>query len=108
MEKGLKEIDRKNILKDLSANLKLYLPIEELERILSFAVIISEQNTLISDYIRILKIEDHIMIQEKTDKNEIALHLVKDEQEATEFVNERLETYEKMWDGCGCKIKYYD
>lgn len=26
---------------------------------------------------------------------------------ATQFVQERLATYERMWDGCGCKIDYY-
>ncbi len=23
------------------------------------------------------------------------------------FVKERLDTYERMWDGCGCKVDYY-
>lgn len=27
--------------------------------------------------------------------------------EARELVRERLEAYERMWDGCGCKIDYY-
>ena len=67
-----------------------------------------EKNTLISDYIRIVKISDKTVVQEKTDKNEIALYLFNDEKDAEKFVNERLDIYEKMWDGCGCKVKYYD
>lgn len=23
------------------------------------------------------------------------------------FVQDRLETYERMWDGCGCKVEYF-
>jgi hypothetical protein len=28
-------------------------------------------------------------------------------QAATRFVQERMATYERMWDGCGCKIDYF-
>jgi predicted aminopeptidase len=31
-----------------------------------------------------------------------------DSAEAQQFVRRRLETYDKMWDGCGCKVDYYD
>jgi hypothetical protein len=30
-----------------------------------------------------------------------------DEDAMRRFVAERLELYERMWDGCGCKIDYY-
>jgi hypothetical protein len=97
-----------NIIKDLSANSKIFLPFDELDNILSFSKIILEQNTLISDFIRILAIDNLIVVQEKTNKNEILLHHFKDEAKARDFVNERLDTYERMWDGCGCKVNYYD
>lgn len=28
-------------------------------------------------------------------------------EEATEFVQKRLDEYERMWDGCGVKVEYY-
>jgi hypothetical protein len=28
--------------------------------------------------------------------------------EARALVARRLETYDKMWDGCGCKVDYHD
>jgi len=34
--------------------------------------------------------------------------LFQNEETAAKFVEERLDIYEKMWDGCGCKVKYYD
>ena len=81
---------------------------KQLDRKLIFSEIITDRNTLISDHIRIRKINNEIIVQGKTDKNEIALHRLADESSAVNFVNERLEIYEKMWDGCGCKVKYYD
>ncbi|HSD63021.1 MAG TPA: hypothetical protein VLB50_04455 [Ignavibacteriaceae bacterium] len=108
MNYPISDISPESIIKSLNANGKIYLSPDELKNILSFSEIIFEQNTLISDFIRILKIDDRIIVQEKTDKNEVALHLVKDEPEAKIFIDERLDIYEKMWDGCGCKVKYYD
>lgn len=102
------EINKKDIIENLKSDKKVYVPAGILEGILAQAEIQYEHNTLISDYIRILRLENHIIVQEKTDKNEIALHLFGDEQEAEKFVNDRLEIYEKMWDGCGCRVKYYD
>jgi hypothetical protein len=31
-----------------------------------------------------------------------------DEDEVRRFVRERLEAYDRMWDGCGCKVDYYN
>ncbi len=101
-------IDENNILNKLNTDKKIYVPVQMLEGILSQAEVKYEHNTLISDYIRIIRLKDHIFVQEKTDKNEIALRLFPDEETAGKFVSERLDIYEKMWDGCGCKVKYYD
>ncbi len=102
------EINEKDIINLLEKNKKVYFPVQNLSGILSKAELHFEHNTLISDYIRIIKLDNNIIVQEKTDKNEIALHLFEDEKTAEKFVNDRLEIYEKMWDGCGCKVKYYD
>ena len=102
------DLNKKGIVDKLKAGKKVYVPVRMLEGILSQAEVQYEHNTLISDYIRILRLENNIVVQEKTDKNEIALHLFGDVREAEKFVNDRLEIYEKMWDGCGCRVKYYD
>ena len=69
--------------------------------------IIREDDTHISDHIRILKINSVIILQERTTKHELSLRKLKSIEEANKVVNDRLETYEKMWDGCGCKVDYY-
>ncbi len=97
-----------DLIDSLKDTKKMYFPVNELDLILSQSEILFEQHTLISDFIRIIKIDNRIIVQEKTDKNEIALHLFEKLQEAEKFVNERVDIYEKMWDGCGCKVRYYD
>jgi hypothetical protein len=93
-----------------SAKKKKYLIISEpeLNELLSQSNIIIEENTYISDKIRLLKFEDVLIIQEKTTKNEYLIRVMKTKKEAEELIKQRLEIYDKMWDGCGCKVKYYE
>lgn len=96
----LNKLKRKNIV---------ILPEETLDDILKIngLKIIREDDTHISDQIRILKINSVIILQERTTKHELSLRKLKSIEEANKVVNDRLETYEKMWDGCGCKVDYY-
>ena len=81
---------------------------EELNELLSQSKIIIEKDTYISDKVRLLKYEDELIIQEKSTKDELLIRSIRSKKEAEEFINQRLEIYEKMWDGCGCKVEYYD
>lgn len=96
----LNKLKRKNIV---------ILPEETLDDILKIngLKIIREDDTHISDHIRILEINSVIILQERTTKHELSLRKLKSIEEANKVVNDRLETYEKMWDGCGCKVDYY-
>jgi hypothetical protein len=89
---------------------KKYLMINETElnELLSHSKMIIEENTYISDKIRLLEFDDYLIIQEKTTKNEYLIRNVKTKKEAEELINERLDIYNRMWDGCGCKVNYYD
>lgn len=86
----------------------LLLPPEKLDVILSNTEIIDDRDTLISDHIRILKDKDEILIQEITSKNELSIRIMNSIDEAEVFLEKRMETYEKMWDGCGCNVNYYE
>ena len=88
---------------------KPYLQIEEsdLKELLNVNAVYAEYNTLISDYIRILQIHEHTLVQEKTPKGEILLRKFTNLLSAKEFITQRLAIYDKMWDGCGCKVDYY-
>ena len=78
-----------------------------LDDILKSCEIVLERDTLISGFIRILKYKEHFITQETSDKNELILRLYKTREEADALVADHLETYDQMWDGCGCKVDYY-
>jgi hypothetical protein len=89
---------------------KKYLPVskEELNELLAVSKLIIEENTYISDKIRLLEYENELFIQEKTTKDEYLIRIMSSRKEADELIKERLEIYNRMWDGCGCKVNYYD
>lgn len=89
---------------------KKYLSIskEELSELLSHSKILIEKDTFISDKIRLLKFNDELILQEKTTKDELLIRSAKSKDKAEKLISERLEIYEKMWDGCGCKVDYYE
>ena len=93
-----------------SAKKKKYLIIDEVElnELLSNSKLIIEENTYISDKIRLLEYKTDLLIQEKTTKNEYLIRKVMTKKEGEDLIKERLDIYNRMWDGCGCKVKYYD
>lgn len=93
-----------------SAKKKKYMIISEVElnELLSNSNVIIEENTYISDKIRLLKYKTDLLIQEKSTKNEYLVRIMKTEKEAEKLIKERLDIYNRMWDGCGCKVNYYD
>jgi uncharacterized lipoprotein YehR (DUF1307 family) len=93
-----------------SAKNKKYLLIsrEDLNDLLSQSKILIEENTYISDKIRLLKFKDELILQEKTTKDEFLIRRMKSKEEAEDLIKHRLEIYKRMWDGCGCRIHYYD
>jgi len=92
-----------------SVKKKKYLIIseEDLDELLSTSELLVEENTYMSDKIRLLKYRDQLILQEKTTKDEYIIRSMNTIEDAEKFINERLEIYNRMWDGCGCKVEYY-
>ena len=88
---------------------KKYLIISEAElnELLSKSELLLEENTYLSDKIRLLKYNDDLLIQEKSTKEEFLIRRMNTRKEAEDLIRERLNIYNRMWDGCGCKIDYY-
>ena len=97
-----------NLSNKLRAEKYLIISADDLTEILQTSEIVFEQDTRLRDYIRILKLENLIYLQEKTNLGEIIIRQFNTEADALKLVNERMEIYDKMWDGCGCKINYYE
>jgi hypothetical protein len=81
---------------------------EQLADLLAQAELIFEEDTYVSDMIRILKFEDLVLVQETTDGKQIIARSRPSVEEAREFVAGRMKTYERMWDTCGLRVSYFD
>lgn len=102
------KINLEKIFQSLKGKKYLVINESELNHLLSIAELILEKDTHISDKIRLLKINNNLILQEKTTKGEYLIRYIKNKKEAEELIKARLEIYEKMWDGCGCKVDYYN
>jgi hypothetical protein len=81
---------------------------EELSLLLNNSEIIRIEDTHLSDFIRIIRYDNDVFIQEMSSKNEIIFRKINSLEEANRFLQKRLDFYERKWDGCGCKIDYYE
>ncbi len=63
--------------------------------------------TLIAGDLLIARGPDGLLAVEEPSPKERVLRRLADDDEARAFVKDRLDTYERMWDGCGCKVEYY-
>jgi len=95
------------IISSVKKNKYLIISEPELNELLSHSKMIIEENTYISDKIRLLKFNDDLILQEKTTKDEYLIRVMKSKKETEELIKQRLEIYNRMWDGCGCKVDYY-
>ncbi len=80
---------------------------QELESLLKIGTILRQEDTVICQDIRLLRANTKYWIQETSPKDEIILRQFDTIETAEIFLKNRLQVYEKMWDGCGCKIDYY-
>lgn len=81
---------------------------EELGELLAAAPEHREIDAGLGGVIRVLRRGTQFVIQEQTGKGEIVVRLLPTNEAAEAFVAERLEAYERLWDGCGCKINYFE
>jgi hypothetical protein len=79
---------------------------DELEALLAAATLVREVDTGMCREIRVLRLEGRVLVQEHSKRGRILLRGFDDLDAADEFVRSRLQTYERMWDGCGCRIDY--
>lgn len=97
MEALLERLQEKNIEK-LTAN--------EATELLKIYSIEKEVKTSITGPIQILRLDkEQKLILENDQKGNNYVRIINNDQ-LDEFITERLSIYEKMWDGCGCKVFY--
>ena len=97
---------------DVLVDLKLEAPIP-LDRtilvdLLESAEVLRQDNTCVAGWIRVLAFRGDVLVQEETPDGHALARRMPSIKQAYAFVDRRLETYERMWDGCGCKVEYFD
>jgi hypothetical protein len=80
---------------------------EDLPKLLEVAETLRADDTRLAGWIRILSIDGHVAVQEETPEGEVLLRGLVSREAAEGFVERRLADYERMWDGCGCRIDYH-
>ena len=78
----------------------------ECDRLLESAQVLRADDTTLAGAIRILALGELIIVQERSPLGERYVRAMPSREEADRFVDQRLAIYEKMWDGCGCKVDY--
>jgi len=79
---------------------------DELAVLSERAATLRDDDTCVAGRIRVLRVAGRVVVQEQTPDGEILLREAASEAEAARFVDDRLAVYERMWDGCGCRIDY--
>ncbi len=96
----------RELIEQIERQAVLSLDREDLPKLLEVADTIRADDTCLAGWIRILSIDGQVAVQEQTPGGEILLRRLASRDAAEQFVDRRLTDYERMWDGCGCKIDY--
>ncbi len=95
----LKKLDQTNVLQINEADLK---------SLLNSTSIVREEDSVINDFIRILDMDGALIFQETDNRGNILIRKIENIERGNELLESRRKIYENMWNGCGCKIDYYD
>ena len=68
---------------------------------------VERHDTMIAGDLLIIRASVGLAAVERPHTDERVVRLLRDPDEVRQFVRERLSLYERMWDGCGCKVDYY-
>lgn len=84
------------------------LDMNRLEDLLKDCDLLQAEDTQLCGWIRLLKGPDGFFLQEQDWQGQGLLHLNGDLAILEALFRDRLTTYERMWDGCGCKVKHLE
>jgi hypothetical protein len=96
------------IINRLEVDNPLVISAEDLEKVLKEATLLDEIDTRLNKTIRLLQHHDGLLLQEFSFEGDIILRRMESREAADALVQARLDTYERMWDGCGCKINFFE
>lgn len=81
---------------------------EEWESVSDAFEVVERHNTQLAGDLLIIRVGGELAALEAPSRDARVARLLGGEEEARAFVGRRLEEYERMWDGCGVKVEYYE
>jgi hypothetical protein len=69
---------------------------------------VERHNTQLAGDLIIAQVGEKHMAVESPSRDARVVRLLGSAEEARAFVAKRMEEYERMWDGCGVKVEYYE
>jgi hypothetical protein len=101
-------VNNQELVAKLQSPAPLPIDRETLIEILEAAEVLRQDDTCVAGWIRILSVDGVILVQEETPEGNALARRMPSIEKANDFVSDRLRSYERMWDGCGCKINYFE
>jgi hypothetical protein len=71
----------------------------ELDQLRASGETVRDDNTNVAGRIRILSVDGTVVVQEQTPQRRYLVRVMSSLERAQSFVDDRLATYDKMWDG---------
>lgn len=68
--------------------------------------VLREADTRLAGPIRVVEIGGVVVVVERTTRGQPVARVVASPAAAGALIEDRLAVYERMWDGCGCKVDY--
>jgi hypothetical protein len=68
---------------------------------------VERHHTMVAGDLLVIRTAHGLAAVEQPAPNERVVRLLGDAEAVRTFVNDRMALYERMWDGCGCKVDYY-
>jgi hypothetical protein len=68
---------------------------------------VARHHTMVAGDLVVVRTRAGLAAVERPTPDERVVRLLGDDTAARSFVEDRLAQYERMWDGCGCKVDYY-
>jgi len=69
---------------------------------------VERHNTQLAGHLIVVEVGEDLVAVESPSRDARVARLLGGPDKARAFVQKRLEEYERMWDGCGVKVEYYD
>jgi hypothetical protein len=90
----------------LSAGKIVALPVDTWKRLADRFELLEDHKTGLAGRLLLTRGPTGFVVVEEPDPRRRTLRRFAEEKEARRFIRDRMETYDRMWDGCGCKVDY--